>query len=79
MDIAQQMLKAFNDDPNLLKFVRLMRSNSLETYRIVEKPSVDLAMLVREFVAKNKTVIMPQSPYSSDLAPADFVLFPKHR
>ena len=30
-------------------------------------------MLVREFLAKNKTVIMP----STDLAPADFFLFPK--
>ena len=35
------------------------------------------AMFVREFLAKNKAVIMPQSPYSSDLVPADFFLFPK--
>lgn len=35
------------------------------------------SMLVREFLAKNKTVIMPQPPYSPDLAPADFFLFPK--
>ena len=34
-------------------------------------------MLVREFLAKNKTVIMPQPPYSLGLAPADFFLFPK--
>ena len=34
-------------------------------------------MLVREFLAKNKTVIMPQPTYSPDLAPADFFLFPK--
>ena len=32
-------------------------------------------MLVREFLAKNKTVIMSQSPNSPDLAPADFFLF----
>jgi len=31
----------------------------------------------RDFLAKNKTVIMPQSPYSPDLAPCDFFLFPK--
>ena len=37
----------------------------------------DTSMLVREFLAKNKTVIMPQPSYSSDLAPADFFLFPK--
>ena len=34
-------------------------------------------MLVREFFAKNKTVIMNQPPYSSDLAPADFFPLPK--
>ena len=34
-------------------------------------------MLVREFLAKNKTVIMPQPPDLSDLASADFFLFPK--
>ena len=30
-----------------------------------------------EFLAKNKTIIMAQPPYSPDLAPADFFLFPK--
>ena len=34
-------------------------------------------MLVSEFLAKNKTVIMPQPPYLPDLASADFFLFPK--
>ena len=34
-------------------------------------------MLVREFLAKEKTVIMPQPPYSQDLTPADFILFPQ--
>ena len=36
-----------------------------------------ISMLLREFLAKNKTIIMPQPPYSTDLAPADFSLFPK--
>ena len=35
------------------------------------------SMLVREVLAKNKTVIMSQPLYSADLAPADFFLFPK--
>ena len=35
------------------------------------------SMLVREFLAKNKTVIMPQSTYSPNLAPADCFLFQK--
>ena len=32
---------------------------------------------VREFMAKNKAVIMTQPPYSPDLAPAAIFLFPK--
>lgn len=35
------------------------------------------SLLVRDFLAKNNTVIMPQPPYSPDLAPCDFFLFPK--
>ena len=35
------------------------------------------SLLVREFVAKNNTVTMPQLPYSPDMAPCDFFLFPK--
>ena len=34
-------------------------------------------LLVREFLPKNKTVIMPQPLYSPDLAPAEFFLLPK--
>ena len=35
------------------------------------------SLLVREFLAKNNTVTMPQPPYSPDMAPRDFFLFPK--
>jgi transposase len=31
----------------------------------------------REFVTDNNMVIVPQPPYSPDLAPCDFILFPK--
>ena len=33
--------------------------------------------LVRNFLAKNETTVVPQTPYSPDLVPADFFLFPK--
>jgi transposase len=33
--------------------------------------------LVHNFLAKNETTVVPQPPYSPDLAPADFFLFPK--
>jgi len=35
------------------------------------------SFLVRNFLVKNKTTVVPQSPYSPDLAPANFFLFPK--
>ncbi|KAH8404551.1 hypothetical protein KR009_006498 [Drosophila setifemur] len=35
------------------------------------------SLLVRDFLAKNNTLVMPQPPYSPDLAPCDFFLFPK--
>ncbi|CAK9799943.1 Mariner Mos1 transposase [Anthophora quadrimaculata] len=33
--------------------------------------------LVREFLAKNSTNVIEQAPYSPDMAPCDFFLFPK--
>ena len=35
------------------------------------------SLLVRDFLAKNNTVTMPRPPYSLDMAPCDFFLFPK--
>jgi transposase len=35
------------------------------------------SFLVRDFLAKQATTVLPQPPYSPDLAPADFFLFPK--
>ncbi|UYV78687.1 hypothetical protein LAZ67_16002391, partial [Cordylochernes scorpioides] len=35
------------------------------------------SLLVRDFLAKNNTLMMPQPPYSPDLAPCGIFLFPK--
>ena len=35
------------------------------------------SFFVRNFLAKNEATVVPQPPYSPDLAPADFFLFPK--
>ncbi|UYV65463.1 hypothetical protein LAZ67_3004436 [Cordylochernes scorpioides] len=35
------------------------------------------SLLVRDFLAKNNTLMMPQPQYFPDLAPCDFFLFPK--
>jgi len=34
------------------------------------------SLLIREFLAKQEMIVVPQPPYSPDLAPADFFLFP---
>jgi len=34
-------------------------------------------LLNRSYLAKHQTCIVPHSPFSPDLAPADFFLFPK--
>ena len=54
----QEMLTTFNDNPDLLK--KFITGGEL--------------MLVREFLAKNETVIMSQIPYSPELAPWLFPL-----
>jgi hypothetical protein len=35
------------------------------------------SLLIRYFLANTITTVLPQLPYSPDLAPADFSLFPK--
>jgi hypothetical protein len=35
------------------------------------------SLLIREFLAKHETTVIPQLPYSPDLAPASFFLFPR--
>ncbi|UYV84596.1 hypothetical protein LAZ67_X002756 [Cordylochernes scorpioides] len=42
-----------------------------------DKAPAHTSLLVRDFLAKNNTLMMPQPPYSPDLAPCDFFLFPK--
>ncbi|CAD7013870.1 unnamed protein product [Ceratitis capitata] len=37
------------------------------------------SLLVRDFLAKNNTLMMPQPPYSPDLASCDFFLFSKQK
>jgi transposase len=35
------------------------------------------SLRIRDFLANTKTTVLPQPSYSSDLAPADFFVFPK--
>jgi len=58
----------------------LILTNKLKMHRVAEKFVPRLltdALLIRKFLTKHEATIVPQPPYSSDLAPADFFLFPK--
>ena len=65
---------------------RLMRSVREKRRELYEKKSwllhhnnapVHNALSIREFLAKNNIAVLEQPPYSPDLAPCDFFLFPK--
>ena len=56
------------------KHPELWKNNSWLLHH--DNAPVHSSLLVRNFLAKNNTAIMPQPPYSPDLAPCDFVLFP---
>lgn len=60
---------------NLREAIRQKRPDLWKNKNCGKKKQTSL--LVREFLAKNNTLIMPQPPYSPDLAPCDFFLFPK--
>jgi hypothetical protein len=38
-----------------------------------------MAYSMQEFLVKNKMAVVPHPPYSPDLAPPDFFLFPKKK
>ncbi|VEN44849.1 unnamed protein product [Callosobruchus maculatus] len=52
-------------------------TNDLGMSRVAAKFHACSHANVREYLAKNNTVMVPQPPYSPDLAPCDFFLFPK--
>jgi len=42
-----------------------------------DNASAHASLLIRSYLAKHQTSVVPHPPYSPDLAPADFFLFPK--
>jgi hypothetical protein len=68
-----------------MKFVLSTRNSVKELTQLRRKHSSCLyhniltqtELFFQTFLAKNKTPAVPQTPYSSDLSPANFFLFPK--
>ena len=42
-----------------------------------DNATAQASLLIRSYLAKHQTSVVPHPPYSPDLAPADFFLFPK--
>jgi len=57
----------------------LILTDKLQMRRVAAKfvPRLLTDALIREFLTKHDTTVVPQTPYSPDLAPADFFLFSK--
>ena len=58
----------------------LILTDKLQMRRVAAKVVPRLltdALLIREFLTKHEPTVVPHPPYSPDLAPADFFLFPK--
>ena len=61
----------------LLRMSAYRLAHSMQFILKLQNAPAHSALLVRNFLAKNNTVIMPQPPYLPDLAPCDFFLFPR--
>jgi hypothetical protein len=42
-----------------------------------DNASAHASLLIRSYLAKHQTWVVPHSPYSPDITPAEFFLFPK--
>ena len=64
----------------LREAIRLMRPNLWKDnswFLLHDNASAHTALVLRNYFGKNSTHIVPQPPYSPDLAPCDFWLFSK--
>ena len=64
----------------LREAIRKKRPKLWENYSWIlhhDNAPPQLSLIVRNFLTKNNTVIMLQPPYSPDLAPRNFLLFPR--
>jgi hypothetical protein len=62
---------------NLFSEWRLLLSECVLVCRRENIGAVIRALSVREFLASKQITVLEQPPYSPDLAPSDFFLFPK--
>ena len=69
-----------NDLKRLREAVRRMRPEAWtnNTWMLHhDNAPAHASLLIREFLTKHETTVVPQPPYFLDLAPVDFFLFPK--
>jgi len=62
---------------HLMRSVREKRRELRSWFLHYDNDPAHIAMGIHEFLAKNNIAVLEQPPYSPDLAPCDFFLFPK--
>jgi len=55
----------------------LILTEKRKMHRVAASKICGASLLNNEFLTKHETTVVPQPPYSPDLAPAEFFLFPK--
>jgi len=55
----------------------VQKTKDVLCYRKTCAASVDASILIHEFLTRHETTVVHQPPYTPDLVPADFFLFPK--
>jgi hypothetical protein len=70
MDVLKRLRESISR-----KRPQLWRNNSWILHH--DNAPAHASLLIRDFLAKHETMVLPQIPYSPDLAPADFFLFKK--
>ncbi|PNF31118.1 hypothetical protein B7P43_G15696 [Cryptotermes secundus] len=61
-----------------IKFCFKFGKTAAETHQMLKQAFGENSLgQTNEFLAKNKMAVVPHPPYSPDLAPCDFFLFPK--
>jgi hypothetical protein len=76
-EIADELNLSFGTHQAILTQDLGMRCVSAKSVLLHDNAPCHTASCVREFLAKYNIPVVPHLPYSSDLAPCNFLLFPR--
>ena len=70
VDVLDQLLKR-------IRRVRMAKFQSIEWFLLHDNTPTHISAIVKKFLANRNVAVLHHPPYSPDLAPADYVFFPK--